>query len=268
MNRSFSVLASLLLLSVFANETSAWYHAPLGRWVSRDPIGYRAGTANLYEYVDSIPTYFVDPLGFGSWNISPIQVPIKGGNKTRPGYRDTYKPDKGECYCGRIKLVQAFMRPNDGVGPQFDIGPKGNVRPRPWKPGAARYPGYVDTGYLGGFDDNGNPYIDDAPSGPRDVTFIATVCAVCEESVPNGAKEIVLSCVNFIFYNIQNSKNDPRDGNIYPFRNGTDPNPLPPPVPPGGVDLPGDDPGPPWQQAPDPRPIGPPPYDPTEPVVH
>ncbi|NOY41475.1 MAG: hypothetical protein GXP26_06525 [Planctomycetes bacterium] len=30
-----------------------FYHAPLGRWVNRDPIGYDGGDNNLYGYVKS-----------------------------------------------------------------------------------------------------------------------------------------------------------------------------------------------------------------------
>ena len=39
-----------------------FYHARLGRWVSRDPILYRGGM-NLYGYVGGRPTYYVDPSG-------------------------------------------------------------------------------------------------------------------------------------------------------------------------------------------------------------
>jgi len=41
-----------------------FYHAPLGRWVNRDPIGYEGSEWNLYEYVGGMPTRFVDPSGF------------------------------------------------------------------------------------------------------------------------------------------------------------------------------------------------------------
>jgi len=44
-----------------------YYHAQLGRFINRDPIGYGAGDANLYRYVGNWPTFFVDP--FGSCNI-------------------------------------------------------------------------------------------------------------------------------------------------------------------------------------------------------
>lgn len=39
-----------------------YYNAALGRFISRDPIGYAAGI-NLYEYVGDSPTYWMDPLG-------------------------------------------------------------------------------------------------------------------------------------------------------------------------------------------------------------
>jgi len=39
-----------------------YYHAGLGRFVSRDPIGYVDGV-NFYQYVGNSPTQFVDPSG-------------------------------------------------------------------------------------------------------------------------------------------------------------------------------------------------------------
>jgi RHS repeat-associated protein len=39
------------------------YHAQLGNFVSRDPIGYAAGDPNLYRYVGNVPTVYVDPRG-------------------------------------------------------------------------------------------------------------------------------------------------------------------------------------------------------------
>jgi RHS repeat-associated protein len=39
-----------------------YYHPPLGRWLSRDPIGYADGMS-LYEYVRSAPLRFADPSG-------------------------------------------------------------------------------------------------------------------------------------------------------------------------------------------------------------
>jgi RHS repeat-associated protein len=39
-----------------------YYHAQLGRFVGRDPIGYEDGV-NLYQFVRSMPTQATDPLG-------------------------------------------------------------------------------------------------------------------------------------------------------------------------------------------------------------
>jgi RHS repeat-associated protein len=38
------------------------YSPHLGRWLQRDPLGFVNGV-NLYEYVASMPTFFMDPLG-------------------------------------------------------------------------------------------------------------------------------------------------------------------------------------------------------------
>ncbi len=40
-----------------------YYHAQLGRFVTRDPIGYRGSPYNLYEYVHSKPAILTDPSG-------------------------------------------------------------------------------------------------------------------------------------------------------------------------------------------------------------
>lgn len=47
-----------------------YYHAQLGRFVSRDPIGYVGSQWNLYEYVEGSPATFGDASGLakGRWN--------------------------------------------------------------------------------------------------------------------------------------------------------------------------------------------------------
>jgi RHS repeat-associated protein len=44
-----------------------FYHQQLGRWVSRDPIGYLGSEWNLYEYVENRPLTELDPTGEGLW---------------------------------------------------------------------------------------------------------------------------------------------------------------------------------------------------------
>ena len=45
--------------------TYRWYSPELGRWLSRDPIGYEGGV-NLYEYVKGRVVIYLDPRGLES----------------------------------------------------------------------------------------------------------------------------------------------------------------------------------------------------------
>ena len=40
-----------------------YYHTGLGRFITRDPIGYNAGDVNLMRYVGNMPTVMFDPYG-------------------------------------------------------------------------------------------------------------------------------------------------------------------------------------------------------------
>ncbi len=40
------------------------YDAEIGRWTAKDPIGFGGGDGNLYGYVSSNPTNYVDPSGY------------------------------------------------------------------------------------------------------------------------------------------------------------------------------------------------------------
>jgi RHS repeat-associated protein len=40
-----------------------WYNASLGSFISRDPLGFDAGDANLYRYVFNSPANYTDPSG-------------------------------------------------------------------------------------------------------------------------------------------------------------------------------------------------------------
>ncbi len=60
---------------------NGYYAAHLGRWLTRDPIGYQGGI-NLYEYVQSSPVANVDPEGLffiagPAWpsGYNPVQAP-------------------------------------------------------------------------------------------------------------------------------------------------------------------------------------------------
>ena len=55
------------------------------RWLSRDPIGFAAGDANLYRYVGNGPTRATDPIGLQAYAY-PWSVP--GSGQLRPPQRD------------------------------------------------------------------------------------------------------------------------------------------------------------------------------------
>ena len=38
-------------------------NAGTARWLSKDPLGFKAGDLNLYRYVDNRPTNLIDPTG-------------------------------------------------------------------------------------------------------------------------------------------------------------------------------------------------------------
>ena len=44
------------------------YDPNLGRFCSRDPIGYLGSMWNLHEFVDSGPSRYLDPFGLGAWD--------------------------------------------------------------------------------------------------------------------------------------------------------------------------------------------------------
>jgi RHS repeat-associated protein len=68
-----------------------YYAAHLGRWLTRDPLGYLGSWLNLYQYVDSGPTNKTDPIGE-----SPIPGiwPPPFRPKTPPGLGNMLFPTK------------------------------------------------------------------------------------------------------------------------------------------------------------------------------
>ncbi|MBC7352834.1 MAG: RHS repeat-associated core domain-containing protein [Thermogutta sp.] len=45
------------------NNLNRWYDASVGRWLSKDPIGFAGGDGNLYRYVKNDPLEALDPDG-------------------------------------------------------------------------------------------------------------------------------------------------------------------------------------------------------------
>lgn len=53
------------------------YNAPLGRWISRDPLGEEAGL-NLYQYVGNDPVELIDLLGLREWFATSFEAASSG----------------------------------------------------------------------------------------------------------------------------------------------------------------------------------------------
>ena len=98
-----------------------------GRWLTRDPIGYRGGI-NLYGYVNSSPVGNVDPAGEGAVHVrAPVSFPNNfepgmgtfsvylspaGNGKSRwaTGVDVIFHPaPAAKCKCKKIMLVQFVM---------------------------------------------------------------------------------------------------------------------------------------------------------------
>jgi len=62
------LLASKEALSS-SNGRSRPYNPEIGRWMSKDPIRFSGGDANLYGYVLQNPINFIDPTGNNAWRI-------------------------------------------------------------------------------------------------------------------------------------------------------------------------------------------------------
>ena len=61
--RACVLVLSFVVAVCIAESASAYYNTSLGRFVSRDPIGYDGSKSNLYEYVGGRPFFYVDPNG-------------------------------------------------------------------------------------------------------------------------------------------------------------------------------------------------------------
>ena len=85
------------------------YDPNVGRWISRDPLLFDGGDANLYAYVDNDPTNAIDPLGLWRWpdyiifNIN-IAIPTPW-TATLVGWSGTLSIDRyGQTYWSPLGL--------------------------------------------------------------------------------------------------------------------------------------------------------------------
>ncbi|WP_146561180.1 RHS repeat-associated core domain-containing protein [Posidoniimonas corsicana] len=109
------------LLTGLQLNRKRYYHQQLGTWLSRDPIGYLGGL-NLYGYVVSRPTFYVDPTGlqgdFGiqGWCESLIGDPSRfcPKPKPKPPWFNHYWDNSGTPIdLGDYDLLDDFQRDDD-----------------------------------------------------------------------------------------------------------------------------------------------------------
>ncbi len=74
-------------LRPWRDNLNRWYDPNVGRWISKDPIGFEAGDANLYRYVGNGPTNATDPSGLEQTFL--IAQSPTGGSTTGTGIRIT-----------------------------------------------------------------------------------------------------------------------------------------------------------------------------------
>jgi RHS repeat-associated protein len=61
-----------------------FYDPSIGRWISKDPLGFAAGDSNLYRYVNNSPTNHVDPSGL--WTLVAENTYSRGKDDLKGAY--------------------------------------------------------------------------------------------------------------------------------------------------------------------------------------
>ena len=152
-----------------------YYHVGLGRFVQRDPIGYRAGDVSLYRYVLNHTTFFADPSGLQSLPGTQNQQQQYGPS---PQYLRPYTPTwptttsvghgscvviNGRLFCGvpdptvQQQILNPLPYSNDLGGRPTPIVPP--PRPPVFKPGDWNKPPIINS-------NNCYSYACDRPNGP------------------------------------------------------------------------------------------------------
>lgn len=89
MLRYLPQILSIITSVLISSNVLAVYNADLGRWISRDPVGY-ADSASLYGYTPSNPLRASDPLGLSCTGTSSCQTQPEN---TPPALPDIFEPD-------------------------------------------------------------------------------------------------------------------------------------------------------------------------------
>ena len=144
-----------------------------GRWTSKDPLGFAAGSRNLSGYTSNDPTNSVDPSGLGSvWGSAGIEYrPQNGGSPTLTltdsdgsSVSWTLIPPEAEPNKPPVstELPESFPRPYYGRGPSHCQYENGNQVPNRWTWDAGLGLGGLEMGTGSGFPLSGSS----SPGGP------------------------------------------------------------------------------------------------------
>ncbi|MEA3642065.1 MAG: RHS repeat-associated core domain-containing protein, partial [Lamprobacter sp.] len=105
------------------------YDSNLGRWLTKDPILFNGGDANLFAYVSNSPVNWIDPLGLfrkwynpWDWDSSTAVEALDGLSTGMIAYADGFASEI-EIYgfsLGGIKPFQSLYSPCDYGGAAQD----------------------------------------------------------------------------------------------------------------------------------------------------
>lgn len=107
------LILMIAVIGMFGSDAFAVYDTNTGRFMQRDPIGYKGG-GNLYAYVGGSPTVGLDPYGLFTVNFSPNvsgpdQARINAAlNKACKAASDANKALDGVSQCAADKLGEDF----------------------------------------------------------------------------------------------------------------------------------------------------------------
>ena len=85
-----------------------YYLPTLGRWLTRDPIGYQGGI-NLYEYAFDAPSTRLDPSGLQGWGAPP--------------WGSMYTPPPTSIADTNLYSTGSGVAPLPNTGPNYPSGP-------------------------------------------------------------------------------------------------------------------------------------------------
>jgi RHS repeat-associated protein len=83
------------------------YDGRIGRWLSKDPIRFDGGDANLYGYVVQDPVNSIDPNGKYRWFIPAIGVSVIVVKIVQQCLENMKSPEQKQCEASKASLLKS-----------------------------------------------------------------------------------------------------------------------------------------------------------------